>query len=338
MCNRKVNVAVIGAGGIANNVHLPSLTEIEEVNITAICDLREEKAQRAAQKYSIPKVYTSMYEMFEKETLDGVFVLVEPDRLHRAVYDCLNAGLNVFMEKPAGISSYQARSLARKAEQTGKTVAVGMNRRHIPLVQKVFQRMQEVTSITQVDGVFMKHGSVADSWHYADAFVCDIVHATDLVRYFAGSFPKKAATIAARNNSPVDNAWSSVMTFENGITGTLRSNYQIGGRVHSFEIHGPNASAFINLGFGGNECDARILYSSGKNIYSLAAAGVSKQPIEYFDGKQIAQSESFYSYYGYKQEDIDFIQFLLTGQKPLCTIDDAVKSMEMTELLLNSII
>ncbi|HBN82827.1 MAG TPA: hypothetical protein DDZ89_03185, partial [Clostridiales bacterium] len=97
-------------------------------------------------------------------------------------------------------------------------------------------------------------------------------------------------------------------------------------------------SAFINLGFGGNECDARILYSSGKNIYSLAAAGVSKQPIEYFDGKQIAGSDSFYSYYGYKQEDMDFIRFLSTGQKPLCTIEDAAESMEMTEMLLNNII
>lgn len=336
MENQKVNIAVIGAGGIANGVHLPGLSEIEDANIVAVCDLHEDKARRAAEKYSIPAVYTSMYKMFEKEKPDGVFVLVEPDRLQRAVYDCLSAGLNVFMEKPAGISSYQAHSLARKAQQAGKIVAVGMNRRHIPLVQKVFKRMQEVTEITQVDGVFIKHGDVANSWHYASAFVCDIVHATDLMRYFAGSVPKKAATVAARHNSPVDNAWSSVMAFENGITGTLRANYQTGGRVHSFEIHGPDASAYINLGFGGTECDAKILYFGGKNIYSLAAAGVGDRSLEYFDGKQIAGSESFYSYYGYKQEDMDFIRCLKTGQNPLCTIEDAALSMEMVELLLAS--
>ncbi len=334
MGNKQVNVAVIGTGGIANGIHLPGIKEIEGANLVAVCDLHEEKARKAAEKFNVPSVYASMYDMFKQEQLDGVFVLVEPDRLHRAVYDCLTAGLNVFMEKPAGITSYQAGSLARKAQQAGKIVAVGMNRRHIPLVQFVFKRMTELTEITQVDGVFIKHSDISNSWHYASAFVCDIVHAVDLVRYFAGSVPKKAATVAARHNSPVDNAWSSIIAFENGVTGTLKSNYQTGGRVHSFEIHGPKASAYINLGFGGNECDAKILHFGGKTIYSLAAAGVGGQTIEYFDGKQLAESENFYSYYGYKQEDMDFINCIQSGKKPLCSIEDAALSMEMVEFLL----
>ncbi len=330
----KVNIAIIGAGGIANNVHLPSLAQIEEANLVAVCDLREEKARKAAEKYGIPSVYTSMYEMFEKEELDGVFVLVEPDRLFRAANDCLSAGLNVMMEKPAGISSYQANSLARKAKATGKICAVGMNRRHIPLVQAVFQKMNELTPITQVDGVFFKSSDIASAWNYASAFLCDIVHATDLVRYLAQSEPVKAATVAARFNSPVDNAWSSVIKFENGVIGTLRANYQSGGRVHNFAIHGPKASAFINLGFGGSECDARILHASGEKIYSLAAAGVSGPSEEYIDGIELAGTKDFFAYYGYKQEDVDFIQAIQIGRKPMCSIEDASKSMEMVEMLL----
>lgn len=304
----------------------------------AICDLHLNKAKSAAEKYGIPAVYTCMYEMLQEESLDGVFVLVEPDRLFRAANDCLDAGLNVMMEKPAGITAYQANSLARKAEETGKLCAVAMNRRHIPLVQFVFNRMKELTPITQVDGVFIKNSDIAHSWNYANAFVCDIVHATDLIRYFAQSEPIKAATVAARHNSPVDNAWSSVISFQNGITGTLRANYQTGGRVHSFEIHGPKASAFINLGFGGSECDAKILHFAGKSIYSLAAAGVDGKTVEYFDGKEIAGSQEFHAYSGYKQEDLDFIQSLQSGGEPMCTIKDAAKSMEMVEFLLANII
>lgn len=332
--NSKVNVAVIGAGGIANNVHLPSLAQIEEANLVAVCDLREEKARKAAEKYGIPSVYTSMYEMFEKEQLDGVFVLVEPDRLFRAANDCLGAGLHVMMEKPAGINSYQAHSLARKAEEVGKICAVGMNRRHVPLVQEVFQRMKEITPITQVDGVFFKNSDISTSWNYASAFVCDIVHATDLVRYLAQSEPIKAATVASRYNSPVDNAWSSVIKFENGVTGTLRANYQCGGRIHNFAIHGPKASAYINLGFGGSQCDARILHASGERIYSLAAAGVKGPSEEYIDGIELAGTKNFFAYYGYKQEDIDFIKAIQEDRKPMCSIEDAAKSMEMVEMLL----
>lgn len=329
-------VAVIGAGGIANSVHLPSLAEIEGCEIVAVCDLNREKAEAASQKYAIPHSYTLMGEMFAQEQLDGVFCLVEPDRMFRAVSECLDAGLPVFMEKPAGINSYQAESLARKARKMDLQVAVGMNRRFIPLVQYVFNRMKELTPITQVDGVFIKNSDVAECWNYASSFVCDIVHAVDLVRYFAGSEPSTAATIASAYNSPVDNAWSSVMRFANGVTGTLRANYQTGGRVHTFEIHGPNASAFINLGFGDAACDAKILHFGGKTIYSIASAGVGQQQIDVIDGLEIADGKSYHQYYGYLQEDRDFIEMLQTKKAPLCGIEDAAKSMRMVEFLLEN--
>ncbi len=336
--SKKVKVAVIGCGGMANSVHLPSLTEIESCEVTAVCDLVEGKAAAAAEKFGVARTYTSHMQMLEKEELDGVVCLAEPDRMYRVVYDCLNAGLHTMMEKPAGINSYQADSLARTAAQKGKHLAVAMNRRHIPLVQHIIGLMRELTPITQVDGVFIKSSDIASGWHYMDAFVSDIIHAIDLVRYLAGSEPVKAATIASRNNSPVDNAWSSVFQFANGVTGTLKANYQTAGRVHSFEIHGPKASAFINLGFGGSACEAKILHASGKSIYSLASAGVSGTPLETFDGMALAGSEAFYQYYGFKQENEDFINCLLTGNQPLCTIADAAKSMHMAEMLLASTI
>jgi len=56
-------VGVIGAGGIAKNVHLPSLAEIENANVVALCDLVEDKAKALAEKYSIPHTYWNMYDM-----------------------------------------------------------------------------------------------------------------------------------------------------------------------------------------------------------------------------------------------------------------------------------
>lgn len=334
----QVKIGVIGAGGIANSVHFPSLSEIEDCELCAVCDLRADRAQAAKEKYGFARAYDSQYEMMKHEKLDGVLVLTEPDRTFRAAFECLENGWNVLLEKPAGIDSYQAESLARTAEKTGRICAVAMNRRHIPLVQYVFKKMKELTTITQVDGVFIKNNDIADTWNYASAFVCDIVHAADLVRYLAGSEVKDAATVIARHNSPVDNAWSSVMRFENGVTGTLRANYQTGGRVHTFEIHGPGASAFINLGFGDAACDAKILYFSGQQLYSLAASGTNEQKIEYIDGKEIAGGSAYHQFYGYKQEDIDFIRCIRTGEKPLCTIADAANSMRMVEKLLQSAI
>lgn len=332
---KRARVCVIGAGGIANAVHLPSLYELDEADIVGICDLHLEKAQTAAQKYGIPHFYWNMYEMLDEQKPDCALVLVEPDRLFRAAQDCMMAKVPLMMEKPAGISAHQANALARISRDTGVTCAVAMNRRHIPLVQTVMQRMREATRILQVDGVFMKNTDLAHAWEYSSAFATDIVHAADLVRYLAGSEVENAATVIGRfSGCPVDNAWSSVMRFQNGITGTLKANYETGGRIHTFEMHGPGASAFINLGFGGSECEATILYHDGGSMYSRAAAGIGGQTSERIDGKQLAGSEDYHAYYGYKQEDKDFIHAVLGGRRPLCTIQDAVGTMEMIELLL----
>ena len=329
---KQANVGIIGAGNIARSVHLPSLSEIEEANIKAICDLRIDKANTLAEKHNIPHTYFDMYEMIEKEDLDCIFVLVEPDRLFRAAFDCMKAGIPVMMEKPAGTCSHQTNSLARYSEETGVTCAVAMNRRHIPVVQEVKRIMSELTTVTQVDGCFLKSTDLSKDWRYQCAFDCDGIHALDLVRYLAGSEVDKCATVTGRfSGSPVDNAWSGVMHFENGITGTIRSNYQAGARVHQFEMHGPEASAFINLGFGGSECEAVILSKKGGSMYSLAAGGVGGTDRITLNGKELAGSENFYAYYGYKQEDKNFINSVLTGEKPLCTVADAAKSMELCE-------
>lgn len=215
-----------------------------------------------------------------------------------------------------------------------------MNRRHIPLVQEALKRVRAAGSLVQVDGRFMKFNEVDKGWYYASAFNCDIIHALDLVRYVAQSEPVSASTVIGRVNSPVDNSWNSVFRFENGVVGTLRANYRVSGRVHDIEIHGLGASAYINLGFADKPCDARIMYNDQMPIYSAAAAGTSEYVVEYLDGKEIAgydpDTAEYYQYYGYKSEDIDFIDCILNNKTPLCTIADSAKSMDMAELLLKN--
>lgn len=332
----KIRIGVIGAGGIANSVHMPSLSEIPECEVVAICDLHGDKARALAEKYGVKSTYTVYHEMLAKEEMDAVYVLVNPDCTFRVADDCMKAGFHVMIEKPLGIDSYQAHSLARTAKATDRIAAVAMNRRQIPLVQEVMRRLRAVTPITQIDGRFMKYSDIAECWNYASAYNCDIIHAIDLVRYIAGAEPKHAATVVGRFDSPVDNAWSSVMEFENGIVGTLRANYQSAARIHDFEIHGPNACAFINIGFADARCEAKIIYNNGKQIYSAASAGVGDFFIEELDGKEIAGGSEYHQYYGYKTEDEDFIRCLLNGGTPICTAEDAAKSMDMMEQLLRN--
>ncbi|MBQ4050775.1 MAG: Gfo/Idh/MocA family oxidoreductase [Oscillospiraceae bacterium] len=335
--SKKIRIGVIGCGGMSNAVHMPSLASIEDCEIAAVCDLVKEKADAAAAKYNVPHTYYLHTDLIREEAgkLDGVVCFIEPDRVYRVVYDCLQGGLNVMMEKPAGINSYQADSLARCAAENNKVLAVALNRRYMPLIQEVVRIMKDMGPINQVDGVFIKHSDVTKEWHYMDAYISDIIHATDLVRYLAGGEKVvKAATIAKKINSPVLNAWSSVFSFDNGVTGTLRANYQTSSRVHTFEIHGENASAYINLGFADQICEATIMAAVKGSIYSRAVSGYAAPTVTHLDGLEIAGGDQYYQYYGYLAENQDFVAALREGRKPFCTIEDAALSMHMAEDLL----
>ena len=101
--------------------------------------------------------------------------------------------------------------------------------------------------------------------------------------------------------------------------------------MHDFEIHGLKASAFIDLGFPGREESATIIYGDGASIYSQAAAGVNQTNVEVITAKDAAGEDKFYQYYGYKSEDVDFVNAILEGREPMCTIADAAKSMDLLE-------
>ena len=44
---KKITVAVVGCGRIANGAHLPALNEMEDVRLKYVCDIVKEKAEKA---------------------------------------------------------------------------------------------------------------------------------------------------------------------------------------------------------------------------------------------------------------------------------------------------
>jgi predicted dehydrogenase len=334
-----MKIGIIGAGGIARNVHLPSLHEMQDVEVVAICDLVESRAKTLAEKYDIPRVYSVYHDMLAKETLDAVFALVEPGNLFHVVWNCLEAGLDTFMEKPPGITLFQAESLCRKAAEMKRILQVGFNRRHIPLVRHVVELVRERTQVTQVEGCFFKYGHGAFDRGSLTAFASDTVHSVDLMRWMAGGTATHAALIIGQyDDYPTVNAWNGVCRFDNGVTGIIKANYRVGGRTHRFEIHGPGVSAFINLGMGGPACEAVLLSHEGETQYSLAARGASEQGVLRLDGKEMAGSDAFYKYYGFYQEDRHFLDCVRTQTQPETSIKDAVKSMRLVEMFVSSAI
>lgn len=126
-----VRVGIIGCGGIANGKHMPALSKLKNVKMVAFCDIVEEKALKAREKYGTPDcaVYTDYRELLEDKSIDVVHVLT-PNRSHSFItVDALEAGKHVMCEKPMAINSVEAQKMLDAAHRTGKKLTIGYQSR-----------------------------------------------------------------------------------------------------------------------------------------------------------------------------------------------------------------
>jgi predicted dehydrogenase len=131
---KKVRVAIIGCGGIANGKHIPGLSKLDTVELVAFCDIIEEKAIQAADKIGTTgiRIYTDYKELLKDETIDVIHVCT-PNKSHSFItIDALEAGKHVLCEKPMAKTSAEARLMLEAAKRTGKKLTIGYNNRHRP--------------------------------------------------------------------------------------------------------------------------------------------------------------------------------------------------------------
>ena len=125
-------IAVIGCGRIAMNAHFPALAQIEGLRIKYACDLIEEKAQKAKEKFSqVEQVITDYNVALQDEEVEAVFVLT-PNYAHYTItMDALKAGKHVLCEKPITVNYALSCEMAAEAEKQGKMLNIGVcNRYH----------------------------------------------------------------------------------------------------------------------------------------------------------------------------------------------------------------
>ncbi|MFX3631557.1 MAG: Gfo/Idh/MocA family protein [Candidatus Pristimantibacillus sp.] len=124
-------IGIIGCGGIANGKHFPSLSKLENVQITAFCDIVKGRADEAALKYGSPDaiVYTDYKELLKDSSIDVIHVLTPNDSHAEISIASLEAGKHVMCEKPMAKTSAEAKQMVEAAKRTGKKLTIGYNNR-----------------------------------------------------------------------------------------------------------------------------------------------------------------------------------------------------------------
>jgi predicted dehydrogenase len=312
---QKVRVAMIGAGGMANAVHYPSLASFDDVEIGGICDLDTDRLTTTADKYGIERRYSDYRRMVEEVAPDAVYAIGQPHMMIDIWLWCLQQGLNLYIEKPMGLSIHQARTLAYLAEKNGCITQVSFQRRTCPMVVQLREECLKRGPITHAVCSFYKC-NLTPNVSPRDYMMDDGVHAIDTLRWMCGGEVVDIRPVCRRIGVPEINLITCLLEFDNESVGVLLNSWTSGRRTFRVEMHAPGICAEAE--------------HEGKG--TLYADGDTKG-VEY-DTRQVAGSDQTFIYGGFRAKNREFIDCVKAGCLPQSNFGDAVQTMDVAERIL----
>ena len=137
-----IRVALVGAGKIARDQHVPALASTEGIELAAVADPNG----------SIEGVvhFETLDEMLaSKHKIDAVAICTPPQARHAMAAAALKAGKHVLLEKPPGATISELTPLIAEARQTGRTLFAAWHSRFAPAVEpaRAFLADREIKSV-----------------------------------------------------------------------------------------------------------------------------------------------------------------------------------------------
>ncbi len=328
---KKIRVAVIGCGNISV-MHLDSASGLGQAELAAVCDIKEERARSAGEKYSV-KAYTDYKEMLALEKLDAVHICL-PHYLHTEVSAyALSHGVNVICEKPMSIGYKEASETVLLAKRTGLRYGIIFQCRYntpsLALKDRIesgrlgrvingritltWSRSDEYYSLSDWKGTWDKEGG--------GVVIDQAIHSLDLANWFINDQAVSvSSTLKNRNHNKVvvEDTAEGLVKYKNGakLFFWVHNNYHIDEPIEIRLVceHGKAALSYA---------DCRIKYYDGTEEYII---NEPQTKIVYGGGKpywgsqHAVQINNFYnSILGIEELEISGEEALKT-QKLICDI------------------
>jgi virulence factor len=297
-------IAIIGLGDIARKAYLPVLGARQDLDL--ILSSRSPDSIRQIQaQYRIAHGERDL-EVVLKSRPQAAFVLTPSDTHFVIVKRLLEAGIDVFVEKPATLHSNETRELAEVADRRERVLMVGFNRRFAPL----HRQARELLGDTPVSlGLFEKHRANASHPSLGHQFIDDTIHQIDMLRYFCGE-GKVVSTTYQVGEGLLFGAVSTV-ALESGGIGVVATSLRAGAWTETYAIHGGKLSAFVEA-FN----RLRLVSPQGEKTWQETYASSWKTTL---DGR------------GFSGQIDHFFECVRERKQPLTSAWDSVKTQLLVE-------
>jgi predicted dehydrogenase len=349
---KRLRIGIIGCGGIAFGKHLPALKAINRADIAAFCDLKEDKARKAAAEYGIQsaRVYTDYQELLKDESIDVCYVLT-PNRSHAEIScDAMRAGKHVMCEKPMAKTAADARRMVQVAKETGKKLTIGYQHRHkaeSKYVKQVIER-GDLGEIYYSKALAIRRrgtpnwGVFLNEYEQGGGPLIDIgTHSLDLTLYLMNNYKprmvvgtryKKVENAdcgnpwggwSADENTTLEDAAFGFIVMKNGATITLDATWALNTcepiSEGSCELCGSKAGARIRNGVVINKCELNRQLEITPNMKSGGVA--------FYEGLEMTPSVA---------EQLAWLDAIEKDADPVVTPEQACVVSEILEAIYTS--
>jgi predicted dehydrogenase len=334
MRSEKVRVGVVGLG--MGRVHLKNLKDMEEVEVVAICDINEELLKRAGEEFQVRKLFTD-FEKFVTEDMDAVFICTPHFLHHQQVITALRSNKHVFCEKPLAITVREAEEMVSVANEVGKEIAVGFQRRTNPkdrLVKELISELGEISrALYETCGLrtqaYYDSGAWRGTWwgEGGGVLINQAVHDLDVCQWWMG-MPKYvlgwAETFAHKIET--EDLVSAIFVYENGAQMLFQASLVDHPSLTRFEVSGEMGCLIYDGNIRLAKAEASIL-----DFISTCKEAWGRPPEVKWQEVQPAQES-----WGHAELVKDFISSIVEGRKPLVSGEEGIKSVELVNAIIMS--
>lgn len=290
---KTVKIGIVGIGAISG-IYLENITNtFKEIEIIGVCDLIRERAEKAVEKYQIPKLYEDMYELFGDPEVDIVLNLTRPYEHYKVTLEALKAGKHVYSEKPLAASLKEGKELMELSRGKGLMLGGAPDTFLGAGIQTCRKLIEDgyIGKPLGAAGFMICHGH--ESWHpdpefyykygggpmfdmgpyYLTALVNLLGNVSDVFAMTRTNFPQRVITSKEHFNEIIDvdvpTHYVGTMQFESGAIGTLFTTFDVHYNQQArLEVYGTEGTLFVPdpNGFGGPVCLLRPEHGSMQEI------------------------------------------------------------------------
>ncbi|MFX0171734.1 MAG: Gfo/Idh/MocA family protein [Candidatus Hodarchaeota archaeon] len=325
MDNESIKISVIGTGKMGY-YHARLLSRLGYLD--SIVDSNTEISKKVGKQFNKPW-FSSIEEMSEKRTPNGVIIAVPTDKHSKVTLEVINRIPDlktILIEKPIASSVNEAVSLHEELRKSNVNTIIGHIEVFNPVITRIQEILQEGMIGTPRSVLFQRRGAVAEERieSIGDVYEDIGVHDFDVALRLFPSEKFKLFSTALKLNR-IDNSSTIVLASESeDLFITFLMSREFAGKLRTIDIEGTKATLCTNL-------LTQILELRSLEI-ARGDRDVSAIRIPFSNGEQI-------KVYGEPllHEIWNFIDCIRGKAKPLVTTIDGIKVLKLVEAARKSI-